>query len=390
MKIMIYTFPFRGHSIQAIKLANFLNCHGHEVLIDLKKEYINLLLPSIKYQECHYSFSSSYYICTEKDKLLNYAEGVLITCKKYLDIINDIEFNPDIIIFDSLAYWGKLIAEKFSIKSISLMTLQPFTEDTFKEKGYDLLRSYVNGCENEKSFYRMLYIYEANAKKKFNLPLNFRFSDILCSRGNKNMVLFPKSLCKYKEDLDESFLLFTPIIDKIKDKSNENSGVYISTGSILADFKFLCDCIDSLLPLNINIYVNASIYETRIRNRYKYMKNVYVYNFAPQYKILQKSSVFITHGGMNSICESILTETPMLVIPFTNDEFSNAEMVAKTGIGIYLNNDPQIYNLNIVPHVKELMDNKCFALNIKRIKNQISFIEPLDFILRHIEENFYE
>lgn len=61
--------------------------------------------------------------------------------------------------------------------------------------------------------------------------------------------------------------------------------------------------------------------------------NFYVYTSVPQLEVLQKSSLFITHGGMNSVNESIYYSVPMLVSPIGGDQLTIADRVEELGLG---------------------------------------------------------
>gem|GEM_PF-1235722 len=69
-----------------------------------------------------------------------------------------------------------------------------------------------------------------------------------------------------------------------------------------------------------------------------YPDNWRVVKIANQFEALNRSSVFVTHGGSNSFHEAVLAQTPMVVVPFFGDQPLVARTVAKLGLG-----------LNIVP-----------------------------------------
>ncbi len=49
--------------------------------------------------------------------------------------------------------------------------------------------------------------------------------------------------------------------------------------------------------------------------------------------MLKQASLFITHGGMNSVSEAMIHGVPMLAIPFVSDQPVNAEQVVRLGLG---------------------------------------------------------
>ena len=64
--------------------------------------------------------------------------------------------------------------------------------------------------------------------------------------------------------------------------------------------------------------------------------NIFIYPHVPQLKILQRASLFITHGGMNSVNEALYYGTPMLVIPVGNDQPRVARQIEDLHLGKYL------------------------------------------------------
>ncbi len=61
-----------------------------------------------------------------------------------------------------------------------------------------------------------------------------------------------------------------------------------------------------------------------------------VREFLPQVALLDRSAVAVTHGGNNSVTESLTCGVPMLVLPFSTDQFAGAAAIADTGVGISL------------------------------------------------------
>ena len=61
--------------------------------------------------------------------------------------------------------------------------------------------------------------------------------------------------------------------------------------------------------------------------------NIHVYQSVPQIKVLKQADIFVTHGGMNSISESLVQGVPMVVIPFMSDQPVNARRIEELGLG---------------------------------------------------------
>ena len=58
-----------------------------------------------------------------------------------------------------------------------------------------------------------------------------------------------------------------------------------------------------------------------------------VREYLPQVRLLRTAAVLVTHGGNNSVTEAVGTATPMLVLPFSTDQFAGAAAVERVGVG---------------------------------------------------------
>lgn len=67
---------------------------------------------------------------------------------------------------------------------------------------------------------------------------------------------------------------------------------------------------------------------------YPVPSNVILVGAAPQLELLKRASVMITHGGLNSVKESIFFGVPMIVFPFVRDQPMNAARVVYHGLGV--------------------------------------------------------
>lgn len=58
-----------------------------------------------------------------------------------------------------------------------------------------------------------------------------------------------------------------------------------------------------------------------------------VVNYAPQLELLEKATLTITHGGLNTVLESLSNSVPMVAIPIANDQLGVAARLAWIGAG---------------------------------------------------------
>ncbi len=61
--------------------------------------------------------------------------------------------------------------------------------------------------------------------------------------------------------------------------------------------------------------------------------NALMVPYTPQWALLRRADVFITHGGANSVMEALACGVPMLLSPLCNDQFHSAWFVEQAGAG---------------------------------------------------------
>ena len=58
-----------------------------------------------------------------------------------------------------------------------------------------------------------------------------------------------------------------------------------------------------------------------------------VREFLPQVALLEHATLSVTHGGNNSVTESLTFGVPMVVLPFSTDQFAGAAAIENAGVG---------------------------------------------------------
>jgi len=61
-----------------------------------------------------------------------------------------------------------------------------------------------------------------------------------------------------------------------------------------------------------------------------------VREFLPQVTLLDSATLAVTHGGNNSVTEAVTAGVPMLVLPFSTDQFAGAASLERAGVGVAL------------------------------------------------------
>lgn len=96
--------------------------------------------------------------------------------------------------------------------------------------------------------------------------------------------------------------------------------------------------------------------------------NFIVRQSVPQLEILKRSSAFITHGGANSMHESILLKVPMAVVPLFGDQPANATSIARCGAGVaFLRPLNSLSPESLQSAVDQLLEHESFQEEVARV-----------------------
>lgn len=69
-----------------------------------------------------------------------------------------------------------------------------------------------------------------------------------------------------------------------------------------------------------------------------------VAEYLPQVRLLSSAAAAVTHGGNNSVTEAVANAVPLLVLPFSTDQFAGAAAIERTGTGRVL--DPNAASID--------------------------------------------
>jgi zeaxanthin glucosyltransferase len=117
--------------------------------------------------------------------------------------------------------------------------------------------------------------------------------------------------------------------------------VYCSFGSVKTEdtkavHNFIQRVINVARTNNYVVIISSNTIHHKKEEFQNLTDNVYILKAAPQLEILAKADAFITHGGLNSIKESIYSGVPMLVYPLhdTTDTMGNSSRVVYHQLGL--------------------------------------------------------
>jgi MGT family glycosyltransferase len=115
--------------------------------------------------------------------------------------------------------------------------------------------------------------------------------------------------------------------------------VYISLGTLFnQEAGFYRDCFQAFGGQDFQVVLSVGANVSR-ESLGPAPGNFIVRAHVPQLDVLTRTAAFVTHGGMNSVCESLNHGVPMLVVPQMSEQAIIGRRVEEVGAGLYLAKD---------------------------------------------------
>jgi UDP:flavonoid glycosyltransferase YjiC (YdhE family) len=112
-------------------------------------------------------------------------------------------------------------------------------------------------------------------------------------------------------------------------------------------------------------------------------KNVHVVDYFAQPTLLECAQLFVTHGGYNSIRESIRAGVPMAVLPHFADQFHNADRVQALGLGLRI---PQADPEHVASTCRTLLESSNITAEARRAQRAMLALPPVEAVVDHLEK----
>ena len=196
-----------------------------------------------------------------------------------------------------------------------------------------------------------------------------------------HIIQYPLGLC-FPISLPPNFILIGSVTSqqaqKIKDENIEKilkkykRNIYISNGTlekIVLELNDIIDIFKELEKENIGVILSIRKDEITDEEIKSFPENVYITRWLDQNNILgdERINLFVTHGGFNSVQESVYHGKPMVVLGVSLDHFNVATFVKKKKLGEVFQNRDLINKNNIISSIKNVLNSDEYLKNVKKI-----------------------
>lgn len=335
MKIAWFCIPAHGHTNPTLGLVKALTDAGHKVWYFSFEEFRD------KIESAGATFIScdGYDFAMEdkgnadrvgKDKV--YATELLVSSTLALDEMTSRfveEIRPDLVVSDSVAFWGKLAAMKHGLPYVSSTTTFAFNKHSAKymqESAWDIAKMLITMPRINKQLKRL---------REKGYPVK-SLLDIVQNDNDTNTIVYTS---KYFQPCSETFSdryhfigpsirPITKPVEKTADKL-----VYISMGTVNQNRDFYRNCIHVLGKTDWQVIISMG---TNPEHYEKLPDNIQIYETVDQMAVLSVADAFITHCGMNSASEGLYFQVPLVLFPQTQEQDAVAKRVEELGAGVRL------------------------------------------------------
>lgn len=335
MKIAWFCIPAHGHTNPTLGLVRELTDAGHEVY------YFSFEMFRDKIESAGAVFigCDGYDFEMEdkgnadrvgKDKV--FATELLVSSTLALDEMTTKklgEIRPDIVVSDSVAFWGKLAAMKYGAPYVSSTTTFAFNRYSakyMKESAFDIARMLLAMPKIGKQIRRL---------QEKGYPVK-GILDIVQNDNDTNTIVYTsKYFQPCAETFSDKYHFIGPSIRPIKEpfaKTAEKT-VYISMGTVNQNREFYRNCIQALGQTDWQVIISMG---TNTEHFGHLPKNIQIFESVDQMAVLSIADAFITHCGMNSASEGLYFRVPLVLFPQTPEQGAVAKRTEELGAGVML------------------------------------------------------
>ena len=340
-KIVFFCIPAHGHTNPTLGVVRELVRRGHQVKYYSYEPFRTVIeAAGADFVPCD-AYDAQLGL-TPKDgerigKDLAFSTHVLVETTLALNdmVCRDMAaWQPDCIVADSMAAWGKAVALKLGIPFVSSTTTFAFNQESAKIM--------------KQSFRELLAFFAAMPKinrdvrrlQATGYPVKSVLELIQNDQNTHTIVYTSPEFQTCAESFSDKYAFVGPSVRPAREqvtKTHEKL-VYVSMGTVVNDRLALYrNCIAALAGENVQVILSVGE-QVDIAALGPLPENVSVYPKVDQIAVLEKADVFLSHCGMNSASESLYFGVPLLCYPQTKEQGGMAARVTALGAGLMLEN----------------------------------------------------
>lgn len=272
---------------------------------------------------------------------------------------------PDYVIYDSLCGWAKMAMQKYNMPTVSTFStflVHPLSPPPIPPT--EIIKTARQFLAEIRGYWRT----RQRIQDTYHVKSIGLLEAVSCE-GDLNLVYTSREFQPAGKRFGDKYRFVGTLVgerpkpsDFPYDFLDVNPLVYISLGTINnANIGFYRMCIETFAGFDGRVVMSIGG-QVSVDEIGTIPDHFLVMNHVPQLDVLDKATVFITHGGLNSVHESLLVGVPMIVVPQQVEQGMVANQVKSFGAGVI---DRQPTAESLWAHVGTLMAESTYRASAK-------------------------
>lgn len=345
-KALFFSLPLHGHVNPSLPLVRELAARGDEIVYYAADPFAaSIELTGARYRRYRSTFLQDIRNLPERVGELGWLLMRSIAEVLDQDLAEIRAERPDYVITDSVAPWGRWVGE---LLDVPVVTSVP----TFAFNRHVLAYGVARGLRPKSA--RLLWSKARHIFKAAQLQRQLRrryrahgpgLMSTMFGCSDLTVVYTSRYFQPRAETFDRRFEFVGPSLgprveaDPFPWDRLKAPVVYVSLGTLFnTDVAFYRNCFDAFRDAEFQVVMSlgSNVSEAQLG---EVPLNFIVRSQVPQLDVLARAAAFITHGGMNSVSESLLHAVPVVVIPQMGEQELVGRRVDELGAGLFVAKD---------------------------------------------------
>jgi MGT family glycosyltransferase len=335
---IFFSLPFSGHVNPAIPLIRELVRRGEQIFFYTTEEFRE----RVEYTGAHFCSYGNYDLTG-----ISLTDNPFKVMNMYLSPLQELmekcvpearEIQPDYIIHDTSIPWGSFIAELLQVPSVGSQAVLLIKSEmllTNLSQAARMLSFFLSARKEARAIDTVV--------KRVASQYHVRPKPLLESihyDGDLTIVYTSRAFQPKEHLFDERFVFIGPSVDARGESFDfpleQLEGkpvIYISFGTIFnKQPDFYRTCLEAFADTKYQVVIAIGP-SVPLEELGPLPANFLVDQYVPQFRILPRTALFISHGGINSVVEALWHGVPLLMFPVWGDQFWVAQHIEKLGAG---------------------------------------------------------
>jgi MGT family glycosyltransferase len=339
-KALFFSLPAHGHTNPSLPLVRELVARGDEIVYYSSAAFA----AKVERTGARYRPYRSGFLTDMRQLPERMEELAWLLMRTTAEVLGDLAVfraeRPDYVITDSVAPWGRWVGEVLAVPIVTSVSTFAFNRSVLayglghgiRPKSARVLMSKVRHMLRAHRLGRALsrqYGVKGHGLAPF-------------VRSDLNIVYTSRYFQPRAETFDGRFEFVGPTLTEREEppfaweRLGDRRVIYVSLGTIFnIDPAFYQTCFEAFRDLDLHAIVSIGSNLDR-ETLGPVPPNMLVQAHVPQLDVLRRAAAFVSHGGMNSVTESLYHGVPLLVIPQMSEQEIVGRRTEELGAGLCL------------------------------------------------------